>query len=89
MSSSPSIPPCAGVHGQAHWGPAAGRWTARLAQMQRKRRHMQLARGSCTLLPALPWLGAGEEGLFFFFFFCLFAFSRATPVAYGGSQARD
>ena len=23
-----------------------------------------------------------------FFFFCLFAFSRATPVAYGGSQAR-
>ena len=25
---------------------------------------------------------------FFFFFFCLFAFSRATPVAYGGSQAR-
>ena len=28
--------------------------------------------------------------LFFFFFlsFCLFAFSRATPVAYGGSQAR-
>ena len=25
---------------------------------------------------------------FFFFFFCLFAFSRATPTAYGGSQAR-
>ena len=25
---------------------------------------------------------------FFFFFFCLFAISRATPVAYGGSQAR-
>ena len=23
------------------------------------------------------------------FFFCLFAFSRATTVAYGGSQARD
>ena len=23
-----------------------------------------------------------------FFYFCLFAFSRATPVAYGGSQAR-
>ena len=23
-----------------------------------------------------------------FFFFCLFAFSRATPVAYGGSQIR-
>ena len=30
-------------------------------------------------------------GLFFsfsFFFFCLFAISLATPVAYGGSQAR-
>ena len=26
--------------------------------------------------------------LFFFFFFCLFAISWATPVAYGGSQAR-
>ena len=26
--------------------------------------------------------------LFFFFFFCLFAFSRAAPMAYGGSQAR-
>ena len=24
----------------------------------------------------------------FFFFFCLFAFSKAAPVAYGGSQAR-
>ena len=24
-----------------------------------------------------------------FFFFCLFASSRATPEAYGGSQARD
>ena len=24
----------------------------------------------------------------FFFFFCLFAFSRAAPSAYGGSQAR-
>ena len=24
----------------------------------------------------------------FFLFFCLFAFSRAAPVAYGGSQAR-
>ena len=24
----------------------------------------------------------------FFFFFCLFAFSRASPAAYGGSQAR-
>ena len=23
-----------------------------------------------------------------FFFFCLFAFSRAAPPAYGGSQAR-
>ena len=30
------------------------------------------------------------EDLFdtFFFFFCLFAISRATRVAYGGSQAR-
>ena len=26
--------------------------------------------------------------LFFLFFFCLFAFSRASPSAYGGSQAR-
>ena len=26
--------------------------------------------------------------LFFFFFFFFFAFSRVTPVAYGGSQAR-
>ena len=26
--------------------------------------------------------------IFNFFFFCLFAFSRATPGAYGGSQAR-
>uniref|UniRef100_A0A8D0V3C3 Voltage-dependent L-type calcium channel subunit alpha n=1 Tax=Sus scrofa TaxID=9823 RepID=A0A8D0V3C3_PIG len=25
---------------------------------------------------------------FFFFFFCIFAFSRATPMAYGGSQAK-
>ena len=24
----------------------------------------------------------------FFFFFCLFAFSRAAPMAYGGSQTR-
>ena len=24
----------------------------------------------------------------FFFFFCFFAFSRAVPAAYGGSQAR-
>ena len=24
----------------------------------------------------------------FFFFFCLFAFSRAAPMAYGGSQGR-
>ena len=28
------------------------------------------------------------EGFFCFFFFCLFAFFRATPTAYGGSQAR-
>ena len=25
---------------------------------------------------------------FFLFFFCLFAFSRAAPLAYGGSSAR-
>ena len=25
---------------------------------------------------------------FWIFFFCLFAFSRAAPTAYGGSQAR-
>ena len=25
----------------------------------------------------------------FFFFFCLFVFSRAVPTVYGGSQARD
>ena len=30
----------------------------------------------------------GSVCLVFFFFFCLFAFSRATPAAYGGSQAR-
>ena len=29
-----------------------------------------------------------EYGSMEFFFFCLFAFSRADPVAYGGSQAR-
>ena len=27
--------------------------------------------------------------LLVFFFFCLFAFSRAAPAAYGGSQARS
>ena len=27
-------------------------------------------------------------GFFLFFFFCLFAFSRAAPAAYEGSQAR-
>ena len=26
--------------------------------------------------------------ILFFFFFCLFAISRAAPLAYGGSQAR-
>ena len=30
------------------------------------------------------WMRSG----FFFFFFCIFAFSRAAPVACGGSQAR-
>ena len=37
-------------------------------------------------------LGEGYFILFFcfllFYFFCLFAISRADPVAYGGSQAR-
>ena len=27
-------------------------------------------------------------GSFILFYFCLFAFSRAAPAAYGGSQAR-
>ena len=29
-----------------------------------------------------------RDGKNLFTYFCLFAFSRATPVAYGGSQAR-
>ena len=29
-----------------------------------------------------------DDGHSFFFFFCLFAFSWATPAVYGGSQAR-
>ena len=29
-----------------------------------------------------------QENFSFFFLFCLFAFSRAAPVAYGGCQAR-
>ena len=30
----------------------------------------------------------GSRKLHFFFLFCLFAFSRAAPMAYGGSQTR-
>ena len=30
----------------------------------------------------------GHSFNFLFFIFCLFAFSRAAPTAYGGSQAR-
>ena len=41
----------------------------------------------------LQFFGIVSEGkvlalLYFFFFFGLFVFSRAAPVAYGGSQAR-
>ena len=37
-----------------------------------------------------PWnLGLDDTScVTFFFFFCLFAFSRAAPAAYGGPQAR-
>ena len=35
-----------------------------------------------------PPLSAEELFLSFFLFFCFFAFSRAAPVAHGGSQAR-
>ena len=31
---------------------------------------------------------SGSISFFNFLFFCLFAFSRAAPAAYGGSQAR-
>ena len=40
------------------------------------------------------WSNSSEKKIFthtdctFFFFFGLFVFSRATPTAYGGSQAR-
>ena len=37
------------------------------------------------VLIQLPSLSASSST---FFFFCLFVFSRATPTAYGGSQAR-
>ena len=30
-----------------------------------------------------------HKTLFIYLFICLFAFSRAAPTAYGGSQARD
>ena len=38
------------------------------------------------------FLGIGPLLTFYFYFilfFCLFAFSRASPAAYGSSQARD
>ena len=38
-----------------------------------------------TLLYSWNWQNIVNEQ---FFFFCLFAISWATPVAYGGSQAR-
>ena len=52
-----------------------------------------------SLEPAVLWLRLGAlvcrvllpDGVFFvflFFLFCLFVFSRAAPVAYGGFQAR-
>ena len=34
------------------------------------------------------WGCLSPDSLFFFFFLSFFAFSRASPVAYGGSQAR-
>ena len=39
---------------------------------------------------AFPSLKEGDKSSFFCFFFCFlfFVFSRATPMAYGGSQAR-
>ena len=36
----------------------------------------------------LPFLSVNQHSLILFFFFGLFAFSRAAPRAYGGSQAR-
>uniref|UniRef100_A0A8D1UP65 Uncharacterized protein n=1 Tax=Sus scrofa TaxID=9823 RepID=A0A8D1UP65_PIG len=40
--------------------------------------------------PAIPLLGIYREKtiILFYYFFCLFAFSRAVPTANGGSQAR-
>ena len=43
--------------------------------------------GLGSRLVRIRWVQATEtKGIFFFF--CLFAFSRAAPVAHGGSQAR-
>ena len=42
--------------------------------------------------PGLPGMSIKLKYLYFIFiylFICLFAFSRAAPEAYGGSQARD
>ena len=42
----------------------------------------------CGLVPLLPNDCFKCYFSYFYLFFCLFAFSRATPVAYGGSRAR-
>ena len=39
-------------------------------------------------MEGLSYFGKKNVFVFCFFCFCLFAFSRATPTAYGGSQAR-
>ena len=41
-----------------------------------------------TVSSVLLHLTATHHFQFYFLFFCLFAFSRAAPVAYGDSQAR-
>ena len=44
---------------------------------------------SNIILKIYPLGNLGEPSVFFFFFFfSLFAFFRAAPAAYGGSQAR-
>ena len=41
-----------------------------------------------TMLPVEVMKLVDPWSIFLFFFFCLFAFSRASPMAYEGSQAR-
>ena len=41
-----------------------------------------------SILCPIKFIEVGYFRRLFFFFFCLFAFSRAAPVAYGDSQAR-